>query len=310
MGIHPITALMSALGVLTAVYIAGWARAVAAVRGLVGREPSPATDARFPTAPMIGLGFVTNFFDALGIGSFATSTAAFKFFKLVPDRVIPGTLNAGHTLPTVAQAFIFTSLIPVDILTLFAMIAAAVLGAWLGAGVVSHWPKRQVQIGMGCALLAAATLMLMTQLSLFPGGGTELGVRGLKLAIAVAGNFALGALMTLGIGLYAPCMIMVSLLGMNPTAAFPIMMNSCAFLMPVGSLRFIREQSYSLRVALGLALGGIFGSIVAGVYVRSLELRTVRWLVIVVVVYTAVAMLVSAMSDGAKEEPPGARARV
>jgi len=309
MGIHPITALMSALGVLTAVYIAGWARAVAAVRGLVGREPSPATDARFPTAPMIGLGFVTNFFDALGIGSFATSTAAFKFFKLVPDRVIPGTLNAGHTLPTVAQAFIFTSLIPVDILTLFAMIAAAVLGAWLGAGVVSHWPKRQVQIGMGCALLAAATLMLMTQLSLFPGGGTELGVRGLKLAIAVAGNFALGALMTLGIGLYAPCMIMVSLLGMNPTAAFPIMMNSCAFLMPVGSLRFIREQSYSLRVALGLALGGIFGSIVAGVYVRSLELRTVRWLVIVVVVYTAVAMLVSAMSDGAKEEPPGARAR-
>jgi uncharacterized membrane protein YfcA len=310
MGIHPITALMSALGVLTAVYIAGWARAVAAVRGLVGREPSPATDARFPTAPMIGLGFVTNFFDALGIGSFATSTAAFKFFKLVPDRVIPGTLNAGHTLPTVAQAFIFTSLIPVDILTLFAMIAAAVLGAWLGAGVVSHWPKRQVQIGMGCALLAAATLMLMTQLSLFPGGGTELGVRGLKLAIAVAGNFALGALMTLGIGLYAPCMIMVSLLGMNPTAAFPIMMNSCAFLMPVGSLRFIREQSYSLRVALGLALGGIFGSIVAGVYVRSLELRTVRWLVIVVVVYTAVAMLVSAMSDAGKEEPPGARARV
>jgi uncharacterized membrane protein YfcA len=310
MGIHPITALMSALGVLTAVYIAGWARAVAAVRGLVGREPSPATDARFPTAPMIGLGFVTNFFDALGIGSFATSTAAFKFFKLVPDRVIPGTLNAGHTLPTVAQAFIFTSLIPVDILTLFAMIAAAVLGAWLGAGVVSHWPKRQVQIGMGCALLAAATLMLMTQLSLFPGGGTELGVRGLKLAIAVAGNFALGALMTLGIGLYAPCMIMVSLLGMNPTAAFRIMMNSCAFLMPVGSLRFIREQSYSLRVALGLALGGIFGSIVAGVYVRSLELRTVRWLVIVVVVYTAVAMLVSAMSDGGKEEPPGARARV
>jgi len=116
--------------------------------------------------------------------------------------------------------------------------------------------------------------------------------------------------MTLGIGLYAPCMIMVSLLGMNPTAAFPIMMNSCAFLMPVGSLRFIREQSYSLRVALGLALGGIFGSIVAGVYVRSLELRTVRWLVIVVVVYTAVAMLVSAMSDGGKEEPPGARARV
>jgi uncharacterized membrane protein YfcA len=296
MGLHPITALMSALGVLTAVYVAGWARAVMAVRGLVGREPTPATDARFPSPPMIGLGFVTNFFDALGIGSFATSTAAFKFLKMVPDRVIPGTLNAGHTLPTIAQAFIFTSLIPVDILTLFSMIAAAVLGAWLGAGVVARWPKRYVQIGMGFALLGAAVLMFMTQMELFPGGGDALGVRGVKLVIAIVGNFALGALMTLGIGLYAPCMILVSLLGMNPTAAFPIMMNSCAFLMPVGSLRFIREQSYSLRVALGLAMGGVVGSIIAGVFVKSLELSTVRWLVIVVVLYTAGMMLLSAFS--------------
>jgi uncharacterized membrane protein YfcA len=304
MGLHPITALLSALGVLTAVYIAGWARAVVAVRSLASREPSPATDARAPTPPMIGLGFVTNFFDALGIGSFATSTAVFRLFKMVPDRVIPGTLNAGHTLPTIAQAFIFTSIIPVDILTLFTMIAAAVLGAWLGAGVVSHWPRRKVQIGMGFALLGAATLMLMTQFELFPGGGEALGVRGVKLVIALAGNFALGALMTLGIGLYAPCMILVSLLGMNPTAAFPIMMNSCAFLMPIGSLRFIREQSYSLRVALGLAAGGIVGSIVAGVFVKSLELRTVRWLVIAVVLYTAVTMLVSAFQAGERDEVP------
>ena len=308
MGIHPITALMSALGVLTAGYIAGWTRAVGAVRSLKGREPSPATDARFPTPAMIGLGFAANFFDALGIGSFATSTAAFKFLKMVPDRVIPGTLNAGHTLPTVAQAFIFTSLIPVDILTLFTMIAAAVLGAWLGAGIVAHWPKRNVQIGMGLALLGAAALMFMTQLDLFPGGGNALGVRGVKLVIAIVGNFVLGALMTLGIGLYAPCMIMVSLLGMNPTAAFPIMMNSCAFLMPVGSLRFIREQSYSLRVALGLALGGVFGSIVAGVFVKSLDLRTVRWLVIVVVLYTAAMMLISAFSK--QEDTTPAKARV
>ena len=303
MGLHPITALMSALGVLTAIYIAGWTRAVVAVGSLGRREPSPATDARFPTPPMIGLGFFANFFDALGIGSFATSTAVFKFFKMVPDRVIPGTLNAGHTLPTIAQAFIFTSLIPVDIITLFAMIAAAVLGAWLGAGIVSHWPKRYVQIGMGFALLGAATLMFMTQLELFPGGGDALGVRGIKLVIAVAGNFALGALMTLGIGLYAPCMILVSLLGMNPTAAFPIMMNSCAFLMPVGSLRFIREQSYSLRVALGLAMGGIVGSIIAGVFVKSLDLRTVRWLVIGVVLYTAAMMLFSAFSANEDRTP-------
>ena len=304
MGIHPITALMSALSVLTAVYVAGWARAAMAARRLRAREATPATDTRMPTPAMIGLGAVTNFFDALGIGSFATSTAAFRLLKMVPDRVIPGTLNAGHTLPTIAQAFIFTSIIPVDIVTLVSMIIAAVLGAWLGAGVVAQWPKRRVQMGMGLALLAAATFMVMTQFGVFPEGRDEIGVRGVKLVIAVVGNFALGALMTLGIGLYAPCMVLVSLLGMSERTAFPIMMGSCAFLMPVGSLRFIREQSYSLRVALGLAIGGIVGSIVAGVYVKSLDLRTVRWLVLVVVIYTAVTLLISAFT--ARDDEPAA----
>ena len=298
---HPITALMSALGVLTAIYIAGWTRAVMAVRSLGARQPTPSTDARFPNPLQIGLGFVTNFFDALGIGSFATSTAAFKFLKMVPDRIIPGTLNAGHALPTIAQAFIFTTLIPVDILTLFSMIAAAVAGAWLGAGAISRWSKKKVQFGMGLALLAAAIFFTMRQLGLFPEGSTEIGVRGTKLAIAVVGNFALGALMTLGIGLYAPCMILVSLLGMSERTAFPIMMNSCAFLMPIGSLRFIREQSYSLRVALGLALGGIFGSLVAGLIVKEMDLRTIRWLVIVVVLYTAATMLYAAFTE--KDDP-------
>ncbi len=300
---HPITALLSALGVLTAVYVVAWSRTVMALRSVAAREPSPATDARFPSAPQTGIGAVTNFFDTLGIGSFATTTALFRFFRQVPDRVIPGTLNAGHTLPTVAQAFIYTTLIPVDIATLFSMIAAAVLGAWLGAGVVAQWPKRKVQTGMGLALLGAAALMFMQQMNLFPGGGEALGVRGARLGIAVGGNFVLGALMTLGIGLYAPCMILVSLLGMNPTAAFPIMMNSCAFLMPVGSLRFIREQSYSLRAALGLALGGIPAVLVAAFIVRSLNVGTVRWLVIVVVVYTSVTMLYSALSGRDGGEP-------
>jgi uncharacterized membrane protein YfcA len=294
---NPITALMAALAALTAVFVGGWTRAILKVRGQAGSGVPPvARDARFPTVIQIAVGAITNFFDTLGIGSFATTTAFFRGLKLVPDRVIPGTLNVGHTLPTVVQAFIYTSIIPVDVLTLIGMIAAAILGAWLGAGVVSKWSKQKVQIGMGIALLCAATLFLMTQLQLFPGGGTDLGVRDLRLVIAIGGNFMLGALMTLGIGLYAPCMILVSLLGMNPTAAFPIMMGSCAFLMPVGSLRFVREHSYSLRAALGLALGGIPGVLLAAYIVKSLPLTMVRWLVIVVVVYTAITMLHSAFA--------------
>jgi uncharacterized membrane protein YfcA len=126
------------------------------------------------------------------------------------------------------------------------------------------------------------------------------------LAIALAGNFVLGALMTLGIGLYAPCMILISLLGMNPTTAFPVMMGSCAFLMPVASLRFIRERSYSLPASLGLAIGGVPGVIVAAYIVKSLNLGTVRWLVIAVVLYTAVTMLASATSEKRSAAPAAA----
>jgi uncharacterized membrane protein YfcA len=308
---NPITGLLAALGVLTAVYLGGWAKAIREARASSTAVDSPATDGRLPDAFQLGTGFVTNFFDTLGIGSFATTTAIFRLRKMVPDRLIPGTLNVGHTVPTVAQAFIYTSVIPVDVLTLFSMIAAAILGAWLGAGVVAGWPKRKVQVGMGAALLVAATLMLITQVQamtgsrILPLGGDALGVRGTLLVAAITGNFLLGALMTLGIGLYAPCMILVSLLGMNPTAAFPIMMGSCAFLMPVGSLRFIRERAYSLRNALGLAIGGLPGVLIAAYIVKSLNLNTVRWLVIVVVLYTAITMLLSASRDNASSTPEG-----
>src|SRR5437867_8945287 len=296
---NPITGLLAALSALTAVFVAGWSRMLAFSK----ERPS------FPNSLQIGVGAFTNFFDTLGIGSYATTTTLFRFFKIVDDRVIPGTLNVGHTLPTVVQTFIYTSIIPVDVPTLFSMIGASILGAWLGAGVVARWPRRTVQIGMGMALLVAASLMFMTQMKLFPGGGEALGVAGLKLVIAVAVNFMLGALMTLGIGLYAPCMILVSLLGMNPKAAFPIMMGSCAFLMPVGGLRFIREQSYSLRAAFGLALGGIPGVVLAAYIVKELPLDAVRWLVIAVVIYTAVSMLSISLLAGDRRRE-GAEARV
>ena len=304
---NPITALLIALGALTAFYVITWGSIILKARGAGGGTASPAADAQFPTPLSLGAGAVTNFFDTLGIGSFATTTAIFRAFKMVADRIIPGTLNAGHTLPTIVQAFFYISVIPVDVTTLISMIAAAVAGAYLGAGIVAGWSKRKVQIGMGFALLAAAIFFTMRNLGLFPAGSDNIGVSGVLLVIAVAGNFLLGALMSLGIGLYAPCMILVSLLGMSETTAFPIMMGSCAFLMPVGSLKFIKERAYSLRVALGLALGGIPGVIVAAKIVKSLDLNTVRWLVIVVVLYTALTMLWAAF--GARpdtiEEKPG-----
>lgn len=236
-------------------------------------------------------GLVTNFFDTLGIGSFATTTSVFRFAHMVPDELIPGTLNVGHTLPVIFQALIYTSVIAVDPLTLTTMILGAIAGAWFGAGWVAGLPKRQVRLGVGFALLAAFFAMLMKQLSLFPPGGTAIGLEGGTLLFAAIMNGVIAAISTLGIGFYAPCMTLVSLLGMNPVVAFPIMMGSGAFLMPVASARFIARQAYSPRVALGLTLGGLVGVPIAAFLVKSLPLDAVRWLVMAVVLYAAQATL-------------------
>ena len=286
----PLGGLLTALAAFTTFYIVMWWSAITKAK------PKD-------SALELGTGFVTNFFDTLGIGSFAPTTAIFKFFKLVPDRLIPGTLNVGHTLPTIAQAFIYTAAIDVDPWTLIYMIAAAVAGAWLGAGIVAKWPKRKIQVGLGSALIVLAVLFAwrniseMTHTASLVTGGTGQGtldLQGVKLIIGLVGNFMLGALMTLGIGMYAPCMVMVGLLGMNAKAAFPIMMGSCAFLMPVSSKQFVQKDAYSLRPAIALGLGGLPAVLLAALIVKEMDVVYVRWLLIVVVLIAATMLLRSA----------------
>ncbi len=287
--------LISALAVVALAYVGRWwalerTRSAARVE-----EPAPLGGAsRRPRRTDLLVGFVTNFFDTLGIGSFAPTTAYFKLRARMPDEQIPGTLNAGQALPTMTQALIFIATVSVDLTTLISMIAAAVAGAWLGVRYVARLSRRAIQLGMGAALLGAAALFLASNLSLMPSGGLALSLQGPRLIGAVAANFVLGALMMLGIGLYAPCLILVSLLGMNPLAAFPIMMGSCGLLMPVGGVGFVRSGRYDLGAALGLTLGGIPGVLLAARIVKSLPVVWLRWLVVVVVVYAAIQMLRSA----------------
>jgi uncharacterized membrane protein YfcA len=175
------------------------------------------------------IGFVVNFFDVLGIGAFAPQTALLKFTKQTDDSVMPGTLNVTNTIPVLIQAVIFIQIIEVDVLTLVLMLAAATVGAILGAGFIAALPVKSIRLIMGFALLITAFFMFARQMDWIKGGGDAIGLTGYKLLIAVAANFMLGALMTAGIGLYAPCMALVFALGMSPKVAFPIMMGSCAF---------------------------------------------------------------------------------
>jgi uncharacterized membrane protein YfcA len=287
---HALYALLGALVLIVAWFLWRW---------VTIERSRPSTDIRRPRFVDAAMSLVINFFDTLGIGSFAPTTAIFKLQKRMPDEQIPGTLNVGYTLPTLAQALIYTVLIKVDLLTLASMIAAAVLGSWLGAGVVARLPRRGIQIGLGSVLLIAAAIFFSKGMGWSPPAGTTLGLTGGLFVAGIVGNFILGALMTIGLGLYGPCLILVSLLGMNPQGAFPIMMGSCAFLMPICSVRFIRLGKYNLRTAIGMAIGAIPGVLIAAYIVTSLDIKYLYWLVMIVALYASLLMLYSAR----KREP-------
>jgi uncharacterized membrane protein YfcA len=281
-----VTILLGALLALGLVYIAALARV--AVRQGVGR----------PSLEGVALGAVTNFFDTLGIGSFAPTTAWLRLRRLVPDSYIPTILNAGHGLPTVVEALIFINLVKVDPWLLATCIAAAVAGAVVGAPIVVRLPLRAVQAVVGVALLLAAAAFVAKNLDLMPGGGAALSLPPPLFAVAVAGYFVFGALMTCGIGLFAPSLVLLPLLGMNPQASFPMMMGACAFLMPVSGLRFLRSERMDIRLVIGITLGGVPAVLVAALIVKSLPLTALRWGVVAVVLYAAAVLLRSALRPG------------
>lgn len=243
---------------------------------------------------LFGTGFITNMFDTLGIGSFAQQTALFKFFKMVDDRIIPGTMNVGNTIPTVTQAFIFMSAVDVAPLTLVSMAIAAPAGAVLGAGVVAKMSRHKIQLGMGFGLMAVALIMLADRLQWLPLGGEAIGLTGWKLAVAVVVSFVFGALQTIGVGFYAPCMATVFALGMHPKTAFPIMMTATAMLMAAGSARFVKEKAYDPKAALAITMFGVLGVFLAAYVVKSLPLDVLKWVVWGVVLYTSAVMFFSA----------------
>ncbi|MCF5888026.1 sulfite exporter TauE/SafE family protein [Aeromonas veronii] len=246
-----------------------------------------------PFWPVALIGGVANFLDTLGVGSFAVKTACYKQFKLIDDRVLPGTLNGQCVLPTVTQSLIFVGAVAVEPLTLISMMMAAAAGAAWGARHVASFDRQTIRLVMAISLLVVAGLIFVGLLGLFPVGGDAMGLSGYKLVIALIGNFIFGVLMNVGIGLFAPCMTLVYLLGMNPLAAFPIMMGSTAVLSVFSAGTFIRKGAFDAKAVLAVAIFGPIGVVLAAMLVKSMDMEMLKWLVAFIVIYTSWTMYAS-----------------
>ena len=241
------------------------------------------------------IGFITNFFDTLGIGSFAPLTALLRGFKQIEDKLIPGTLNVSVTIPVMIEAFVFITIIKVEKITLVLMIIAAIIGSAIGAGILSKLSEKLIQRLVGIALIITAFLLLSGQMGWIKelGVGKAIGLTGIKLIIAVLVNIALGVFQAAGIGMYAPSMALVYLLGLSPAVAFPLMMASSAFALPSASIRFIKEQAYNRKAAISITLSGIIGVLIAAFIVKSLDIYVLTWVVIIVIIYTGITLIKS-----------------
>jgi uncharacterized membrane protein YfcA len=251
-----------------------------------------------PTGEALVVGAITNFFDTLGIGSFAPTTAWLKFRKLVPDRLIPCTMLVGHTPPSMTQGFIFLILlgVMVDPVLLTGCILALLMGGLMGAPLVKNARVWVVQLVVAVALLVAAAFYAVNNLNMMPAGGVAASLPLTLMIVAIIANFGFGVLLNFGVGNYAPTLLMFSLMGMDPKLCFPIMAAGAGLTGAAASIKHINYGEIDFRVVVGLTLGGIPAVFIAAFIVRDMPIELLRWLVMAVVLYAAAVMLKSAVS--------------
>ena len=279
-----LTVLLILLGLAVLAYGFALARAAIAKRAVPGVEA-------------LALGAVVNFLDTLGIGSFAPTTAWFKFRRMVPDRLIPQTLLCGLTPPAMTESIVYLILLGVQVerVLLFSCVIAVFIGGLVGVPLVTRARVWVVQTIVAIGLLLAAAAYAMKNLDLFPGGGTADSLPPTLMIVAIIANFVFGILANFGVGNYAPTLVMFSLMGMDPRFSFPIMAGGAALMGAGSSYQHIRIGEVNLKVVLGLAIGGIPAVLVAAFIVKEMPIEYLRWLVFVVVLYATAVMAHAAL---------------
>lgn len=258
-----------------------------------------------PLPEAVAVGAVANFFDTLGIGSFAPTLAWLNFRKIVPDRIVPQTMLVGHSFPAIVQAIIFLALlgVAVDPVLLTGCALATMIGGFFGVGMVNRSHVSRIKIIVGTGLILAAAFYIVSNLKLMPIGGTANSLPPLQTALAITICFGFGALINFGIGNFAPTLALLSLMGMDPRLCFPIMAGGAAFAAMTGGARHIRAGTADFRVATGLAIGGVPAVLLAAFVVKEMPVETLRWLVAAVVLYTGLAMLNAGIRSDDRIEP-------
>jgi uncharacterized membrane protein YfcA len=233
-----------------------------------------------------------------------------KFRKMVPDRLIPPTMIAGLTPPAMAESIVFLWLlgVRVDPVLLFGAAMATFAGGVVGAPLVVRARAWIVQMTVAIGLTIAGIANVLGILGALPVGGTASGLPPALTIIGIAVSFVLGLLANFGVGNYAPSLVMFSLMGMDPHYCFPIMASGASLMGAGSSMRFIKVPEIDLRIVVGLTLGGIPAVLVAALIVKKMDVDVLRYVITVVVFYTAIVMARAAIKGHREHRAEGATA--
>lgn len=291
------------LAILVPIALAMAAYVLILVRAAIARKAWPRPEA-------IGLGAVVNFFDTFGIGSFAQTTAWLKFRKLVPDRLIPPTMIAGLTPPAMVESIIFLVLlgVKVDPALLFGGAIATGVGGIVGAPLVVRAKAWIVQMTVAIGLVLAGIAFVLAIAGAMPVGGTASSLPLGLTIIAIGLSFVLGLLANFGVGNYAPTLAILSLMGMDPHYCFPIMASGASLMGAASSMKFVKVPDMDLGIVVGLTLGGIPAVLVAALIVKQMDVDVLRYVITLVVFYTAIVMGRAAIKGHREHRAQGATA--
>ena len=264
----------------------------------------------WPKMEAVALGAVVNFFDTFGIGSFAQTTAWLKFRKLVPDRLIPPTMIAGLTPPAMVESIIFLILlgVKVDPTLLFGGAIATGVGGIVGAPLVVRAKAWIVQMTVAIGLVLAGIAFLLAIAGAMPVGGTASSLPLGLTIVAIVLSFVLGLLANFGVGNYAPTLAILSLMGMDPHYCFPIMASGASLMGAGSSMKFVKVPDMDLGIVIGLTLGGIPAVLVAALIVKQMDVDVLRYVITLVVFYTAIVMGRAAIKGHREHRAQGATA--